>query len=415
MADIPFDRLGVPEAHRRAVGRDAPLKARMAAAKGLLPVQPHEMIAMAYVLVGDEDPAVSKAARETLVDIPVGKLVGALSQETHPKVLEFLVENRTGDSLLLERALGIRAANDRTACLVARHAPKKLVELVIANQQRLLVTPTMYLQLLENQEATADQRQRVESFLRLHKSLPKVPVAAPEAQKAKPEAPPPKPAAPIRASAADLEAEIEAALLGQASTLTQEEEYVPIKLDMFDLDELEEEEEGLGEFEFGFQDEQQDFSWDMLKEPEGDEEEDANESLEKRVRNMTVGQRIKLAYTGSVAVRRLLVRDSNKLVAGAVVKSGRMTENEVMKAAGNANLHSDLLRELSLNKSAMRKYPVKLAMVNNPKTPIPVALKYISQLHNADLRALGNSRSVPSVIFQTASRLYRKKYQKEGG
>ena len=408
MADIPFDRLGVPEAHRRAVGRDAPLRARMAAAKGLLPVQPHEMIAMAYVLVGDQDEGVSKAARDTLVEIPVGNLVGALSQETHPKILEFLVENRTGDALLLERVLGIRAANDRTACLVARHAPEKLVELVVANQQRLLITPSMYLQLLENPEATEDQEQRVESFLRLHKSLPKASVAAP-----KPEAPPPKPAAPIRASAADLEAEIEAALLGQASTLTQSDVFEPIKLEMFDLDDLEEEEEGLGDFEFGFRDEQQDFSWDMLKEGDGDEDEDANESLEKRINKMTVGQKIKLAYMGSVSVRRLLVRDSNKLVAGAVVKSGRMTENEVMKAAGNTNLHTDLLRELSRNKPAMRKYPVKLAMVNNPKTPIPVSLKFISQLHKSDLRALGNSRSVPSVVFQSASRLYRKKYQKD--
>ncbi len=414
MADIPFDRLGVPKTHRRAVARDAPLKARMAAAKGLLPVQPHQMIAMAYVLVGDPDEAVSEAARATLVEIPVGKLVGALSQETHPKVLEFLVENRTGDGLLLERALGIRNANDRTACLVARHAPEKVVELVVANQQRLLITPGMYLQLLENPGATEDQRQRVESFLRLHKSLPKAPEAAPDPEPAAPP-PPPKPAAPIRASAKDLEAEIEAALLGQASTLTQVEPLEPIKLTMFDLDDLEEEEDGLGEFEFGFQDEQTDFTWDMLKEKEGNEEEDANESLEQRVRNMTVGQKIKLAYMGNVGVRRLLVRDSNKLVAGAVVKSGRMTENEVMKAAGNANLHTDLLRELSLNKNAMRKYPVKLAMVNNPKTPIPVALKFIPQLHKSDLRSLANSRSVPSVVFQTAARLYRKKYQKDDG
>jgi hypothetical protein len=153
----------------------------------------------------------------------------------------------------------------------------------------------------------------------------------------------------------------------------------------------------------------------MLKDPEGKAEEDAHESLEKKIRKMTVGQRIKLAYMGNVTVRRLLVRDPNKLVAGAVVKSGRMTENEVKKAASNANLHSDLLRELARNKAAMRKYPVKLAMVNNPKAPPAVALKIVSQLHKSDLRSLANSRSVSSVIFQAAANLYRKKYQQEGG
>ena len=48
---------------------------------------------------------------------------------------------------------------------------------------------------------------------------------------------------------------------------------------------------------------------------------------------MTVGQKIKLAYKGNKTVRELLVRDTNKIVGVAVVKSGRITDREVMTIA----------------------------------------------------------------------------------
>ncbi len=412
MADIPFDRLGIPEAHRKAVVPEAPQRARLAAAKGLLPVKPHELISMAYVLTGDPDPSIAEAALDTLVSLPEAKVVGAVSQETHPKILELLVENRTSDQGLLERVLSIRGINDRTACLVALHARGAVIEAVVANQERLLSTPKMYLQLLENPDSTERQRERVDSFLRLHGSLPELPrQKAPEAPPVEEE--PEAPAAPLQVSAAQLEAEIEAALAGHASTVTQPVDLEPVKLEMFDLDDIDmDEDEGLGDFEFGFDDEQKDFTWDMLEEPDKEADEDANDSMEKRVRNMTVGQKIKLAYVGNVSIRRLLIRDSNKLVAAAIVKSGRMTENEVLKAAGNANLGTDILRELANNKSALRKYPIKVALASNPKTPIPVTLSLLSHLHKGDLKNLANSRSVSAVVFQAALRLYRQKFER---
>ncbi|MEE2750561.1 MAG: hypothetical protein VX519_03960, partial [Myxococcota bacterium] len=351
-----------------------------------------------------------EAALDTLTSLPEAKLVGAISQETHPKILELLVENRSGDQGLLERVLSIRAINDRTACLVALHARGAVIDAVVANQERLLSTPKMYLQLLENPDATERQNERVNSFLRLHGSLPELPrPKEPEPVEAEPEAP----AAPLQVSASQLEAEIEAALAGHASTVTQPVELEPVKLEMFDLDDIDlDEEEGLGDFEFGFEDEQKDFTWDMLEESDKDEDDELNDSLEQRVRNMTVGQKIKLAYVGNVSVRRLLIRDSNKLVAAAIVKSGRMTENEVLKAAGNANLGSDILRELSTNKSALRKYPIKVALASNPKTPIPVTLSLIPHLQKGDLKNLANSRSVSAVVFQAALRLYRQKFER---
>ena len=127
---------------------------------------------------------------------------------------------------------------------------------------------------------------------------------------------------------------------------------------------------------------------------------------------MGVGEKIKLAYLGNQEARKVLIRDSNKIVAAAVVKSGRLTPNEVTSIAGNKNLADDVLREIATNAEFTRKYPVRVALVNNPKTPVSIAIGFISQLQKKDLQQLANNRGVSSTIFGTAKKLFKSKYRK---
>ena len=129
------------------------------------------------------------------------------------------------------------------------------------------------------------------------------------------------------------------------------------------------------------------------------EEEEKRVSLEQKLRDMPVGKKIKLAYMGNQEARKILVRDPNKIVAAAVVKSGRLTPNEVASFAGNKNLHDEVVRLIADNKEFTRKYPVQVALVNNPKTPPSVALRLLQGLHKRDLQQLANNRNVSSVIF----------------
>jgi len=94
-----------------------------------------------------------------------------------------------------------------------------------------------------------------------------------------------------------------------------------------------------------------------------------------------------------------------------VVKSGRMSDGEIVSVAGNRNLDSDVLREVAMNGEWTRKYPVKVALVNNPKTPVAMAMAMVSQLQKKELQALLRNHNVPSVVTQTAQRLYRQKHR----
>ena len=142
-----------------------------------------------------------------------------------------------------------------------------------------------------------------------------------------------------------------------------------------------------------------------------EETEEQHMSIEQRIKNMNVGHRIKLAFKGNKEARGILIRDSNKSVAVAVVKSGRLTEGEVKSHASNRNLADDVIREIAKNKEFIRNYPVKVALVNNPKTPVSTALSFVSLLQKKDLQQLSRNRNVSSVISGAAMKRFKDKFR----
>lgn len=171
---------------------------------------------------------------------------------------------------------------------------------------------------------------------------------------------------------------------------------------------------GDSDFAFGFDEDEDSFESFLL----GDADSDDN-AAEKNIANaiaaMSVGDKIKLAYKGNKTVRELLIRDTNKIVSCAVVKSGRITDNEVMSIATNRAIHEDVIRELARVKEYLRKYPVKVALAGNPKTPIPVTMRLLGSLHVKDLGKLAKNRNVSSAVFTAANKLYRAKKSQRGG
>ncbi|MCK6503591.1 hypothetical protein L6R53_09365 [Myxococcota bacterium] len=394
--EIPFARLGIPKEFRDVLSPQAPRPARLAAARGLLPVAPDVQLGMLYVLRGDPDPEVAELAGRSLLDLPVEHVLRAIHVRTHPKVLEYLAESRV-DPDLDDRLAMHKLANDRTVRLVARRAGPALCEKLCSNHERLLMTPLIWLDLRANANAAERDLQKAEGFLRMEGALPEAAPAAP---------PPAAPAAPAAPAPMDLEAEILAALAGQQSPalLAAQDQ----RLEMIDLDRTSVD---LGDFEFNFADETQELSW--LLTDDRDERASLEElrSMEGIIRDMSPGQKIKLAYLGNQESRGILIRDSNKLVAAAVVKSGRMSDGEGLAAAANRNLADDVIREIATNREWVRKYPFQVALVNNPKCPASVAMGFIRNLNRRDLQALTRNRNISSAVNQAATRLFREKFK----
>lgn len=128
------------------------------------------------------------------------------------------------------------------------------------------------------------------------------------------------------------------------------------------------------------------------------------QSLYHQILEMGVSEKIKLALMGSQDARSILVRDPNKLVAVAVVKSPKIQEKEIESISKSRAVHEDVLRHISATKELVKSYAVKFNLAGNPKTPVPIALKLLPHLRELDLRKLAKSKDVPQVVAAQARR-----------
>ena len=139
------------------------------------------------------------------------------------------------------------------------------------------------------------------------------------------------------------------------------------------------------------------------------EENEEFRSKYQQAQTMGVGAKIKMALTGDKEWRTLLIRDSNKLVNGAVVKNPRITEPEVLTISKSVIQNEEILRVICHNKEWVKNYEIRKALVLNNKTPLPVALKFMGFLTEKDLASMAKSKNVSSVLTNQAKRMLMNK------
>ena len=114
--------------------------------------------------------------------------------------------------------------------------------------------------------------------------------------------------------------------------------------------------------------------------------------------SLPIIDRMKLAMKGTRAQRAQLIRDSNKLVAAAVLSSPKLTETEVESFAKMANVTEDVLRVISMNRSWTKNYGVIFGLARNPKTPPAISMQLLSRLNERDVKMIAMDRNVPEAL-----------------
>jgi len=136
-----------------------------------------------------------------------------------------------------------------------------------------------------------------------------------------------------------------------------------------------------------------------------DEGAERDPTLHQRIASMPMGEKVKLALKGGREARTLLMRTGNKLLCEMVLKNPRITEDEILEIARNRSVSSEVLGLILHNRDWIRKLPMQLALVQNPKTPTPAAVKLTRELPVATLRRLGKSKDIPTVVAAESRRL----------
>ena len=125
----------------------------------------------------------------------------------------------------------------------------------------------------------------------------------------------------------------------------------------------------------------------------------------KMAQIMGIGEKIKMALSGDKEWRAILVKDANKLVSGSVIKNPRLTEAEVLTLIKAGIQNDEIMRLICANKEWIKNYKIRKALIENNRTPVQNAMRYLGTMGEKDLASFAKSKNISSVISTMAKRL----------
>jgi hypothetical protein len=133
------------------------------------------------------------------------------------------------------------------------------------------------------------------------------------------------------------------------------------------------------------------------------------ETLMQKLGRMRVVERVQRALKGGRDERRLLIRDSCKVVQRAVLQSPMLSEQEVETFANMASLTDETLRLIAGNRKFRKNYAITKALMFNPKTPLEITLHFLPLVKPMDLKFLAGNKNVSETLRTAATRLMRQR------
>lgn len=380
----------------------APQQARMAAAKGVLPLPQNDLLEVLAFLAHDADAELAQNARETF-SAQENLLAAVSSEDITPPVLGFIAESTTFDRSIYEVVVASTKTPDEAIVKFATNSRDgNLLELVAVNHQRLIRTPAILDAILANPARTSDVERRAKETRREFFEKER--------------------------GAEQIAAELRARGQEAAAQFLEQADFAANLVEAPSENRLSIDDALLLASHIEVMDDEIDDSWlsfDLIEQlyVESDEQRRAladkiiSESLLdgeaapdrlaliRRIMLMGIKDRVKLAMKGDREARSILVRDSNKIVAQGVMQNPRITEQEVEKIASMRTVPDDVLRLIGNNRTWARSYTIIHNLARNPRTPLPTAMTILTRIQTRDLKAISTNRNISEAIRKQAVRL----------
>jgi len=357
---------------RRILEGTAPAQAKKAAARGILPIPRSELVRVLVFLSSDPDASIRKESFASLSGLEPEAIRDVLGEEeVTPDVLTYFsrvaVLEKSSD--IAEKIAFHSKVPDEALEILAAGGTDEIIHLVLTNEERLAGKPALIELLLANKAIRPDQKSRlVELRSRLERYAEK-----------QEETPAPDDPGTVVAEEEEEELTIEEVA----------------KILEVDVGELMTASEIAGGDEF--------------------EQEDVPDEIRgayQRIMTLNTSQKAILAMKGGREERSILIRDTNRLVALAVMKNPRLPEGEVESISAMRNVHEAVLRYIGANREWTKNYNIAAALVRNPRTPPGISTNFISRLNNRDLKFLSKDKNVPELIRRMSKKTLDQRAQK---
>jgi hypothetical protein len=410
-AHAPLDAGLLGPAVGKFVDNDAPAKIRQMAAAGLAPLSPREMLLALYQLWVDNGEE-SEQAGKTVERLPASVLDGALADRMLPAgVLDLLGRKFARDEKVLTKVVRHANVDDETLIGVARVCPESICDVLADNETRWLGCPAIVGSLYQNRHCRMSVVHRmIELAEREGVDLPlpsmdEIRVALAES-------------GPVDESRDEMfkqvhstggAAKAEAALLDVLGTSDVDDALelpdLPDDAEIYDGPPLPHEQAELAaDGEDGEASEAVDASEVAPVVREEDKQPVSKESRMQQILQMRPLEKIRTALLGDKYDRSLLVRDSNKTVAIAAIRSPKIRDDEAIAYSANRALPLEVITYISNRRDWIKLYSVKLNLVMNPKTPMARSMSLLAFLNRGDVTKVSRSKNIPSALASAAKR-----------
>jgi hypothetical protein len=384
----------------------APKMAKLAAAKGMLPLAPEEMLEALRILSVDDDVEIQEAVGATVLTFDSGRLKPIVEDAgTSASILGFIATWKSIPRDVYQPLIFHHNTPDQALAAIAVASELgEILELVALKQQALINHPAIIDAILANPRRTPEAERRAkevrEEFFEKQYGA-QIIEGEQRAQSDDASAvvePVAEPEKVVRIE--DLFAEfIEADLIDTGDEMLLEFEEQFGKID--DIKDLIEEVEGFDVEQFLAGEEFADIiDKEMFEE---------RVTVLARIARMSVKDRIRFALKGTREVRMILIRDPNRPVCAAVIMNPRITDQEIETISALKSVNEEVLRLIALSRAWTRNYAVIHNLVRNPKTPVALSLNFLNRIQSRDLRALGQNKNIPEVIRTMAGRMFLKR------
>jgi hypothetical protein len=131
----------------------------------------------------------------------------------------------------------------------------------------------------------------------------------------------------------------------------------------------------------------------------------AEGSLKDLLDELRLGEKITLARLATPPLIRELLKDGDTKVLEALLDNPRLREEDVLVSLRRRDVRPSLIDAVARSRRFGERYSVRLELVLQPKTPLPVALLQISSLVERDLLRIAATPELPPLVRIAAERL----------
>ena len=347
----------------------APKNVRLLMAQGAMPLQAQETIELLVHLSRDDDEEVSLQAQKTLAGWDESEILTLLRSKDCPAViLDFFADIQRSEHILQDIAANPSTSGETIARLAAI-ADAVLLDTILDNRKRILEFPAI----LENIRRNPSTNARILGLVQ----------------------------------------EIETEFLGE-------------KRKDYSIESAAEEKAGTEGAVSAAQD-ILDFEAEIAKLlssplPDNDlslegltlESDDGSANISSRLTSMPPNEKIKYALFGTREIRAILIRDTNREVARAVLRSPKLNGNEIEGIAAMRSVSEDILREIGTSREWLKNSIIMHNLVKNPKTPTAISQNLMPRLRTQELMIMSRDRSIPDATRNNAQRIIKQRTSKGG-